>query len=178
MATLINILTFSRIIFALIIFLFLMLDKFLFLAFIFFVLGGLSDYFDGYLARKHNATSQIGEILDPIADKIFIIFLFFGVSLNLSSFLLGFAGAIIISREIWVSALRDYNSRNNNTNATKVTFIAKIKTFVQMFTLSIYLFALAFNFMILIPIADIFAISSILITLYTGYLYTYSTFKN
>ncbi len=178
MATLINILTFSRIIFALIIFLFLMFDKFLFLAFIFFVLGGLSDYFDGYLARKHNATSQLGEILDPIADKIFIIFLFFGVSLNLSSFLLGFAGAIIISREIWVSALRDYNSRNNNTNATKVTFIAKIKTFVQMFTLSIYLFALAFNFMILIPIADIFAISSILITLYTGYLYTYSTFKN
>ena len=178
MTTLVNILTFSRIVLALIIFLFLMQDKFLLLAFICFILGGLSDYFDGYLARKHNAISQIGEIFDPIADKIFIVFIFFGISLNLSSFLLGFAGAIIISREIWVSALRDYNPRNKNTNATRVIFIAKIKTFVQMFTLSIYLFALAFNFMILIPIADIFAISSILITLYTGYLYTYSTFKN
>jgi phosphatidylglycerophosphate synthase len=98
--------------------------------------------------------------------------------LNLSSYLIGFAGALIISREIWVSALRDFNARNNNTNATKVLYIAKVKTTIQITTISIYLCALAFNIMLLIPIADILMIVSVLITLYTGYLYTLGTFKN
>ena len=176
--TLINILTLSRILIAIIIFNLLMLENYYLLAFILFFIAGLTDYFDGFLARKFNASSQIGEILDPIADKILIVFLCFGLSLNLSSYLIGFGGALIITREIWVSALRDFNSRNNNSEATKVIFIAKIKTSIQIFTISIYLLALAFNIMLLIPIADIFMIISVLITLYTGYIYTLSTFKN
>ena len=175
---LINLLTLSRIFIAIIIFGILMLNNYYILAFVLFFVAGLTDYFDGFLARKYNASSQMGEILDPIADKILIIFLFFGLALNLSSYLIGFAGALIITREIWVSALRDYNSRNNNSNATKVIYLAKIKTAIQLFTIAIYLFALAFNFMLLIVIADIFIIISVLITLYTGYLYTLNTFRN
>ncbi len=175
---LINIITLLRIFIAMIIFILLMLNKFYLLAFALFLIGGLSDYLDGFLARKFNASSQIGEILDPIADKILIIFLLIGLALNLSSYLIGFTGALIITREIWVSALRDYNARNNNSNATKVIFIAKVKTSIQIFTISVYLFALAFNFMLLIPIADIFMIISVLVTLYSGYLYTLNTFKN
>ena len=148
------------------------------LAFILFFIAGLTDYLDGFLARKYDKSSQIGEVLDPIADKILITFLFFGLALNLSSYLIGFAGALIITREIWVSALRDFNSRNNNSNATKVIYIAKIKTTIQLFTISIYLFSLSFNIMLLIPIADIFMIISVLITIYTGYMYTVNTFKN
>ena len=175
---LINLLTFSRIFIAAIIFILLMLKDYYELAFALFFVAGLSDYFDGLLARKYNSSSQIGEILDPIADKILIVFLYFGLALNLSSYLIGFSGALIITREIWVSALRDYNSRINNTDATKVIYIAKVKTTIQLFTISIYLFALAFNFMLLIPIADIFMIIAVLITSYTGYLYTLNTFKN
>tara|TARA_B100000575_G_C22619286_1_gene384587 strand:- start:89 stop:556 length:468 start_codon:yes stop_codon:yes gene_type:complete len=155
-----------------------MLNNYYSLSFLLFIIAGLTDYLDGFLARKYNATSQIGEILDPIADKILVIFLFFGLALNLSSYLIGFAGALIITREIWVSALRDYNSRNNNSKATKVIYLAKIKTSIQIFTISIYLFALAFNFMLLIIIADILMITAVLITLYTGYIYTINTFKN
>ena len=175
---LINLLTLSRIFIAIIIFGLLMLNNYYVLAFVLFFVAGLTDYFDGFLARKYNASSQMGEILDPIADKILIIFLLFGLALNLSSYLIGFAGALIITREIWVSALRDYNSRNNNSNATKVIYIAKIKTTIQILTISIYLFALAFNFMLLILVADVFLILSTLITLYTGYIYTANTFKN
>ena len=174
---LINLLTLSRIFIAIIIFALLMLNNYYIVAFVLFFVAGLTDYFDGFLARKYDASSQVGEILDPIADKILIIFLFFGLALNLSSYLIGFAGALIITREIWVSALRDYNSRNNNSNATKVIYIAKIKTTIQLFTISIYLFALAFNIILLIPIADIFIIISVLITLYTGYLYTVNSFS-
>jgi len=178
MTVIINSLTFLRILIAIIIFTILYINNYYLIAFILFFIAGLTDYLDGYLARKYNASSQIGEILDPIADKILIVFLFFGLALNLSSYLIGFVGSLIICREIWVSALRDLNSRNKNLGATKVIYIAKIKTTLQLFTISLYLFALAFNLKLIIIIADIFLVISLLITLYTGYLYTLKTFKN
>ena len=174
---LVNLITLSRILLAIIIFLLLTIDNYLEVALMLFMLAGFTDYLDGYLARKYAITSQLGEILDPIADKILIIFLFFGLALNLSSYLIGFIGSCIIAREIWVSALRDLNSRNLNVDATKVTFLAKIKTSIQLFTIFIYLTALAFNKMLLIVFGDIFMLISLLITLYTGYIYTLNTFK-
>ncbi len=151
-------------------------DGYVLALFLFFI-AGLSDYFDGYFARKYDAASEIGEILDPIADKVLIVFLFFALSVNLNSYLIAFMGSIIIAREIWVSALRDHNSRNNNLTATKVTYLAKIKTTIQLFTISIYLFGLAFSKMLLIILGDIFLIITTLITIYTGYLYTINSFK-
>ena len=175
-SNLINLITLIRIFIAMIIFCLLTLSNNYLLALILFFIASLTDYFDGFLARKYEASSQIGEILDPIADKILIVFLLFGLALNLSSYLIGFAGSLIIAREIGY-AFRDYNARNNNSNATKVIYIAKIKTFAQLFSLSIYLIALAFDLMLLILIADILLIMSLLITLYTGYIYTINTFN-
>ena len=177
MTTFINILTFSRIFLAAIIFLLLMTPDGYLIALILFFIAGITDYFDGYLARKYNAVSQIGEILDPIADKILILFALFGLAINLSSYLIGFIGAMIITREIWVSALRNFNASNSKSNATKVTYLAKIKTAVQLFTISIYLIALSINNMILIVFADIFLFISLFITLYTGLVYTLNTFS-
>jgi len=177
MLKLINTLTISRIILGPVIFMLLALDINNYLSLLLFFFAGFTDYADGYLARKYNATSQIGEILDPIADKILIIFLLFGLSLQLDSYVIGFASSIIVSREIWVSALRDYNARNNNLNATKVTYIAKVKTTVQLFTISIYLIALSINNMFLIVIGDIFIVIACLITAYTGYEYTINSLK-
>ncbi len=177
MSFVINLITLTRIIFAVVIFSLLTINNNYVAAIILFFLAGLSDYFDGYLARKYESTSVLGEILDPIADKILIIFLFIGLALNLSSLLIGFAGSVIIAREIWVSALRDINSRFDNSNATKVTFLAKTKTSIQLFTIFVYLFALATNTMLLIIIGDIFMIISVLVTMYTGYIYTVNTFE-
>ena len=132
----INFLTISRIIIGVIIFILLAFDRNALLSFVLFLFAGLTDYFDGFLARKYKLTSQFGEITDPIADKILIVFVLFWLSINLSSYLIGFAGSIIISREIWVSALRDFNARNNNSSATKVTFLAKLKSFLLIFKTS------------------------------------------
>ena len=148
------------------------------LALVLFFIAGVTDYFDGYLARKYNAVSQLGEILDPIADKILVLFVLFGLAINLSSYLIGFIGAIVITREIWVGALRDLNARNGKSNATKVTFLAKIKTTVQLFTLSMYLFGLTINNMLVVVIADILLFISLFISIYTGIIYTLNSFKN
>ena len=85
--------------------------------------------------------------------------------------------SLVITREIWVGALRDLNARNGKSDATKVTFLAKIKTSVQLLTLSIYLFGLVINNMLIIIIADILLFISLFITLYTGFIYTLNTFK-
>ncbi len=177
MSTFINLLTISRIVFAALIFLLIMLQDRYPLTLILFFIAGITDFYDGYLARKYNLQSQLGEILDPIADKILILFILFGLAISLSSYLIGFIGATIITREIWVSALRDFNARKGKSNLTKVTFIAKIKTTVQLFTIFVYLLGLSINNMLIVVIADIFLILSLLITLYTGLIYTLNTFK-
>ncbi len=176
MTNFINFITVARILLAPIIFLFLIFGNYL-VCIILFFLAGLTDYFDGYLARKFNAESQIGEILDPIADKILIVFLLVGLSVKLDSFLMAFLSSLIIAREIGIAALRDYSSKKNISDRTKVTYLAKIKTSLQLFSIGSYLFALTISFNLLILISDIFLIIATLITIYTGYEYTHNVFK-
>ena len=176
MTNFINSLTIARILLAPIIFLFLIFGNYL-VCIILFSLAGLSDYFDGYFARKYNAESQIGEILDPIADKILIVFLLIGLTIELDSFLIGFLSSAILAREIGIAALRDYSSRKNMSDRTKVTYLAKIKTSLQLFAIGSYLLALTISFNLLILISDIFLIIATLITIYTGYEYTLNVFK-
>ena len=178
MSLFINLITISRMIFGAVIFLLITVTEMYWYAFILFFLASITDYFDGHLARKYGLVSQLGEILDPIADKILILFLLFAISINLASNYIGFLSALIITREIWIGALRDFNARQNNTSATKVTFLAKIKTTTQLFTISTYLFALALNNMLIILIADIMLFLSFLVTVYTGLIYTLNTFNN
>jgi len=178
MTNFINLLTISRIVLGAIIFVLLIRPEGYFLAFILFFIAGATDYFDGYLARKYNSVSEIGEILDPIADKILIVFVLFGLSVNLMSYYIAFIGAIIITREIWVGALRELNARKGRSDATKVTFLAKIKTATQLFTICIYLLGLTINNMFLILFGDMFLFLSLLITIYTGYVYTLNSLKN
>ena len=83
MTNFINFITVARIFLAPIILIFLIFGNYLICLLLFF-LAGLTDYFDGYLARKYNAESQLGEIIDPIADKILIVFILIGLFQRLS----------------------------------------------------------------------------------------------
>jgi len=176
MTNFINFITIARIFLAPIILVFLIFGNYLACVLLFF-LAGLTDYYDGYLARKYNAESELGEILDPIADKILIVFILIGLSVELNSQLMALLSSLIIAREIGVAALRDYCARNNLSDRTKVTFLAKVKTSIQLLTIGLYLLALASSFNLLIVISDIFLIIATFITLYTGYQYTLNVFK-
>ena len=138
-SNMLNAITLSRIFCAILIYLILFLESNYFLALFLFIVASFSDFLDGHLARKTDSVSVLGEILDPIADKLLIVFVLIGLSINLDSFLIGFISAIIISREIWVAALRDINSRNNQSEKTRVTFLAKTKTAIQMLSILMYL---------------------------------------
>ena len=178
MKNIINFLTFSRIFISPVLFILIAYFNFFGWALIIIIFASISDYFDGYLARKYNLTSVLGEILDPIADKILIAFCLIGLTIALESLLIGLLTGTILTRELWVSALRDMNARAGNEHATKVTFLAKTKTTLQMISISFYLFALFVNKALLIFTSDLILLLAAIVTIKTGISYTMASFRN
>lgn len=174
----INSLTFSRIFSAPILFILITINQSYAWAFLIFFLASISDYLDGFLARKYDLSSTLGEILDPIADKILIVFALIGLSIAMQSIFIGALTSIILAREFWVSALRDMNARLGNSDATKVTFLAKIKTTLQMISISLYLVSLSLNSALLIFMSDLILLLATTVTLKTGISYTIASIGN
>ena len=173
----IQLLTISRMIAGPIIFVLIIFFQYFTLALAVFVLASFSDFMDGYLARKFNKVSTLGAILDPIADKILLTFVIISLSIELSSVFVAFIGSLILAREYWVGALREFNARSGNIKATTVTFLAKVKTAIQLISLSIYLISLSSGQTLLILIADIFLFLALIITLQTALSYTIASFN-
>ena len=109
-------------------------------SFFLFSAAAWSDFLDGFLARKYNLTSNLGSLLDLVADKILVssILIFF-VFYTTNIFLLVLA-LIIILREILISSLRLFLV-SNGIEVSKITpdRFGKLKTFIQMFSLSLLL---------------------------------------
>tara|TARA_Y100001936_G_C15964655_1_gene607625 strand:- start:255 stop:803 length:549 start_codon:yes stop_codon:yes gene_type:complete len=173
----IQFLTYFRIFIAPIIFLLVALYGYFGWALILFLFASASDYWDGYLARKYKLESIFGAVLDPIADKILLTFIILALSVELASPLVAFIGGVILVREFWVGALRDLNARTGNHHATKVSKLAKVKTFVQFVTLLSFLLGLYLNNALIIFISNFLLFLALIITLKTGLSYTIATIK-
>ena len=173
----IQILTYFRIIAGPIIFCLIVVFQSYGIALSILLLASASDYWDGYLARKYSLTSVLGAVLDPIADKILITFVLIALVLVLDSLFIAFLGSIMLAREFWAGALRDFNARNGNEAATTVTFLAKIKTTIQLVTFCWILTGLYFNSELIIFLGNFFLFLALIITMQTGLSYTISTFK-
>ena len=95
-------------------------------------LAGISDYFDGFFARKYKVTSNFGKILDPVADKLLVIGVIFALaSENMLDYYYAFFPALlIVLREILVSGLRE--SISSYKISLEVTSLAKWKTTIQL----------------------------------------------
>jgi cardiolipin synthase len=108
------------------------------IATVMFVLFALTDWLDGYLARKLNQTSSFGAFLDPVADK-FLVCACVLVLVHLQRADV-FVALIIIGREIAISALREWMARIGATKSVAVHAIGKLKTVVQMLAIPFLLF--------------------------------------
>jgi len=173
----IQFLTYFRIFTAPIIFMLITVFHFYGWALFLFLLASISDYWDGFLARKYNLESTLGAVLDPIADKILATFLILALSLELSSIYVGMIGGIILVREYWVGALRDLNAKNGNDSATNVTFLAKIKTSLQFLTFGSFLSGLYLENSLIIFLSNFLLFFALIVTIKTGLSYTIATFK-
>jgi len=106
--------------------------------FFIFVLASFTDFLDGLLARLYKEESKLGELLDPIADKIIVATAL--VLLVMNESIRGYeviASIIILTREILISGLREFLARSKIS--MPVTSLAKFKTFIQMFAIAILL---------------------------------------
>lgn len=101
------------------------------IAVVIFILAALTDFLDGRIARKYNMVTDLGKLLDPIADKLLILFsLFLVVEANLIPLGFGsFCGGIIIGRELLISAVRQIAASKGVI--IQANIYGKIKTFVQ-----------------------------------------------
>ena len=95
---------------------------------------------DGYLARKLNQTTSFGAFLDPVADKLIVTTALVVLVQNDPTVILMAVAAIIIGREITVSALREWMSELGARARVKVSFFAKWKTTLQMFGIGFMLY--------------------------------------
>lgn len=100
-----------------------------------FFLAGITDWLDGYLARRWNQTSRFGAFLDPVADKLMVaVALLLLVEFNPTP-VFTIAAAIIIGREITISALREWMAEIGESAQVAVSMIGKIKTAIQMWAI-------------------------------------------
>ncbi len=103
-----------------------------------FSIAAITDWLDGYLARTLNQTSSFGAFLDPVADKLMV-----ATALILLVWLgrvEGFIAAIIIGREIAISALREWMAQIGRSKSVAVSFLGKIKTVSQMAAIILLLY--------------------------------------
>jgi cardiolipin synthase len=108
------------------------------IATIMFVVFALTDWLDGYLARKLNQTSAFGAFLDPVADKFLVCAsLLVLVHLNRADV---FVALIIIGREIAISALREWMAQLGAAKSVAVHMLGKVKTTVQMIAIPFLLY--------------------------------------
>ena len=108
------------------------------IATVMFVVFALTDWLDGYLARKLNQTSSFGAFLDPVADKFLVCAsLLVLVHLNRAGV---FVALIIIGREIAISALREWMAQIGASKSVAVHMLGKVKTTVQMVAIPFLLY--------------------------------------
>ena len=103
-----------------------------------FAVAAVTDWFDGFLARRWGQTSAFGAFLDPVADKLIVAAaLILLVHLDRTSSLLAM---IIIGREITISALREWMAEMGQRKSVAVAYIGKLKTTVQMLAILLLLY--------------------------------------
>lgn len=104
-----------------------------------FALAGVTDWLDGYLARRMGLTSKFGAFLDPVADKLMVaVTLFMLVASHRgdwSGIVMAITSAIIVGREISISALREWMAEVGMRATVRVAFLGKLKTVMQMVAL-------------------------------------------
>ena len=99
---------------------------------IIFAIVGWTDWFDGWVARTFNMQSPLGEFLDPVADKLMVAASLVLLVEQHATIWIAAPALVIISREITVSALREWMAEYGERSAIKVVFVAKVKTLMQL----------------------------------------------
>jgi CDP-diacylglycerol--glycerol-3-phosphate 3-phosphatidyltransferase len=100
-----------------------------------FAIAGITDWLDGYLARKLGQTTSFGAFLDPVADKIMVVIALVLLVSNPHLPYISLAAAIIVGRECAISALREWMAEIGKRISVAVSYVGKVKTTLQIISI-------------------------------------------
>ena len=132
-----------------------------------FVLAAITDWLDGYLARRMNITSAFGRFLDPVADKLMVAAALIVLVQWHPNIIMAIAAIVIISREIAVSALREWMAELGNRTSVAVSYVGKLKTTFQM----IAIIVLLLNWQALEIVGYVLMVAAVILTLWSMVIY-------
>lgn len=137
---------------------------------VFFLIASITDYLDGFFARRHNQASDLGALLDLIADKVFVSTLLIWMTYNFNSLTILASSILIVSREISITYLRLFIiSQSKKISKVKSDLLGKYKTAIQMTGLGLILIS---------PLATYFVFNLSLFLIFLSALISwYSFFK-
>ena len=147
-----------------------------------FVLASLTDWLDGWIARRYDQSSAFGAFLDPVADKLMVAVALLLIVQKHPTPWMALWAAVIIGREIAVSALREWMAELGQRAKVKVATIGKIKTIVQMVALTFLLYFESFRVNLagrtinvpVFTIGDWLLAVAALLTLWSGFAYLHA----
>ena len=114
-------------------------DDMLWISAVLFASAALTDWLDGYLARRLEQRTAFGAFLDPVADKLIVVTALVLLIESHSNLVMTLPGLIIVGREIIISALREWMAEMNRRGLVDVIWLGKIKTAVQMIAIVVLL---------------------------------------
>lgn len=132
-----------------------------------FVLAAVTDWLDGYLARKWDQSSAFGRFLDPVADKLMVAAALIVLVQWHPNISMAIAAIVIISREILVSALREWMAELGQRSGVAVSYIGKLKTTMQMVAITVFLL----NWQSLETVAYVLMWGAVILTLWSMFIY-------
>ncbi|ELP26084.1 CDP-diacylglycerol-glycerol-3-phosphate 3-phosphatidyltransferase [Pantoea agglomerans 299R] len=100
-----------------------------------FIFAAVTDWFDGFLARRWKQTTRFGAFLDPVADKVLVAIALVLVAEHFHAWWITLPAATMIAREIIISALREWMAEIGKRSSVSVSWIGKVKTTAQMLSL-------------------------------------------
>lgn len=103
-------------------------------AFVFWF-AAITDWFDGYLARKLEQTTAFGAFLDPVADKLIVATALILITHSYATVWITIPAIVLLAREVYISALREWMGQQGKQDLVKVSFMGKAKTMAQMLAL-------------------------------------------
>lgn len=149
-----------------------------FIASILFITAALSDFLDGYLARKHSIESKMGSFLDLVADKLLIVSLLLWLTYSINTLEILILSLILISRELIISSIRQLVQSNNSSLSLLPNKYGKSKTVFQMISVSILLLTSTYPSMILYQVGILFLFVSVLLSLFSFFTYLSDYLRN
>jgi len=136
-----------------------------------FTIAGLTDWLDGYLARRLNLTSKFGAFLDPVADKLMVTTTLVIIVQADPQLFIALIAAIIIGREFTISALREWMAEIGARDSVAVSGSGKLKTILQMVGLGMMIWTYPLYGIPIYEIGTFLLLVSAGLTLYSMYIY-------